>query len=131
MTIPQGIVDQYDSSQTTPAVRLVPAGFNVLAYTSGVAMVPNAALGLTWQLTVTDNVAFSITTPTNAKNGMRLSVKIKNTSGGAHGAGTFTGTFKPAAAVPAIANGSNRTFEFIFDGTNWVEDFRSAADVAN
>lgn len=100
-------------------------------------------LGLQGIVSVTDAVAFAFSPPTLggvalsavapflSMGGLILKLTIRNTSGGAHGAGTFNAIFKTAGAVPAIANGSSRSFEFAWNGSNWVEQFRGAADVAN
>lgn len=104
----------------------------------GVAPVIDVGRGTQAILSVTDAVAFVFGVPLfnggampAALNGIELLLVIRNTSGGAHGAGTFNAIFKTAGAVPAIANGSSRSFLFVWNGTNWVESFRSAADVAN
>ena len=105
----------------------------ILVYGPNIAI--DASLSDDFQVSITDGVAFNINAPTNpppAGQGQSLRIKFKNTSGGAHGAGTFNAIFKTAAAgFAAIATGFSRTYEFEWDGTNWVEAFRSAADVAN
>lgn len=100
----------------------------------GVAPVIDASLGNEFVVTVTDAVAFVFAAPTNppaAGLDQIIELTIRNTSGAAHGAGTFNAVFKTSAAVPAIATANSRTFAFRWNGTNWVESFRSAADVAN
>lgn len=99
--------------------------------------------GLFGIVSVTDNVAFAIAAPTlggvalsavapfTSMQGLAIVLRIRNTSGGAHGAGTFNAIFKTAGAVPAIATGNSRCFAFAWDGSNFVETFRSAADIAN
>lgn len=102
--------------------------------TYGVAPIINAALGNDFVVTVTDAVAFVFGVPTNPPPtgfDQVIRLTIRNTSGGAHGAGTFNAIFKTSAAVPAIATANSRTFAFRWDGTNWVEIWRTAADVAN
>lgn len=94
----------------------------------------DVSLGNHFQVTVTDGVAFAIGAPTNTPptgKAQLIFITIRNGSGGAHGAGTFNAIFKTSGAVPAIANGNSRTFAFRWNGTNWVEVFRTAADVAN
>lgn len=94
----------------------------------------NAALGNDFIITITDAVAFVVAAPTNTPpTGYSQVIRItfRNTSGGAHGAGTFNAVFKTSGNVPAIATGNSRTIAFRWDGTNWVEIFRTAADVAN
>jgi hypothetical protein len=101
----------------------------------GAAIAIDASVGNNFQVSITDGVAFVVSAPTNPPETGRsqlMSIKFKNTSGGAHGAGTWNAIFKTQAAVfPAIATGFSRTVQFIWDGTNWVEVGRSAADVAN
>jgi len=109
--------------------------------TYSAAPVPDLGVANSQVLTVTDAVAFVIGAPlfcglamsaTNPPQaGMIWYLTIRNTSGGAHGAGTFNAVFKTSAAVPAIATANSRTFAFRWDGTNHVEIFRTAADVAN
>lgn len=89
-------------------------------------------------MTITDAVAFVLGAPVlngaavpAELAGLTLMITLRNTSGGAHGAGTFNAVFKTAGAVPAIATGNSRAFFFVWNGTNWVEKYRTAADVAN
>lgn len=94
-------------------------------------------------VSVTDNVAFVIAAPTlngtalsavapfTSMQGLSIILTIRNTSGGAHGAGTWNAIFKTSGNVPAIATGNSRSFCFIWNGSNFIEMFRTAADVAN
>lgn len=111
---------------------------NALTYGPTIAL--NMALGNEFTVTVTDAVAFVFGLPTFNLIALSatvpgfdqlLRIRIRNASGGAHGAGTFNAVFKTAGAVPAIADGFSRVFEFRWNGTNLVETFRSAADIAN
>lgn len=102
--------------------------------TYGPSIAIDASLGNEFVVTVTDAVAFAFAAPTNTPPSgfdQVITITIRNTSGGAHGAGTFNAVFKTSAAVPAIATGFSRSFVFRWNGTNWVEVVRSAADVAN
>lgn len=102
--------------------------------TYGAAIAIDASLGNDFVVTVTDAVAFAFSAPTNTPPtgfSQQINITVRNGSGGAHGAGTFNAVFKTSAAVPAIADTKSRTFSFVWDGTNWVEVFRTAADVAN
>ena len=110
-----------------------PMGGPVTTLAYSAAPVMNASLSNAFVMTVSDGVAFVIGAPINPPPGvgMRLALTIRNASGGAHGAGTWNAIFKTSGNVPAIANGFSRTFEFQWNGTNWVEVFRTAADVAN
>ena len=81
-------------------------------------------------LTVTDGVAFTIAAPSNPVTGNCITYTIRNTSGGAMGAITWNAVFKMAAfTTPATAN--QRSIRFVYDGTNWIELFKTAADVPN
>lgn len=103
-----------------------------VAYGPSVAI--DASLGNDFVVTVTDAVAFVIAAPTNPPytgQSQTITLTIRNAAGVAHGAGTFNAIFKTAGAVPAIATGFSRSFQFKWNGTNWVETFRSAANVAN
>ena len=105
-----------------------------IPYTSGVAMTFDASQGNSFVLTVTDNVAYTIGAPTNPPfTGMsqRILLTIRNTAGVALGAATFNAIFKLGAAWTNPANTLSRSIEFRWNGTNWVEYSRTAADVAN
>jgi hypothetical protein len=94
----------------------------------------DASLGNDFVLPLTTNVAFILGNPTNppAASSQLIRITVKNTSGGAHGAGTFDTLYKVSATpMAAIANTKNRTLQFRWDGTNWVEMVLTAADVAN
>ena len=101
------------------------------AVTYSASMTPNQRNGQTHTVTITDANAFTINNPTNSVDGDVVRIVLSNTSGGAHGAITWGAGYKMAGALAAIATGFNRTVEFVYNGTNWVESFRSAADVAN
>lgn len=108
---------------------------NVLqTLTYSAAPVIDASLGSNFVMTISDAVAFVFGAPTNTPPtgfSQIITIQIRNGSGGAHGAGTFNAVFKTSAAVPAIADTKNRTFAFQWNGTNWVEIWRTAADVSN
>lgn len=100
----------------------------VLVYGTTVGTDTNAAS--VFSLTVTDGVAFAMSAPTNPATGKVIIYTIRNTSGGAVGAITWNAVFKMAAfTTPATAN--NRSIAFVYDGTNWVELYKTAADVGN
>lgn len=83
-------------------------------------------------VTVTDAVAFVFNNPAGSlAPGALVLLTIRNTSGGAHGAGTFGTNYRVSAAVPAIATGNSRTIAFVWNGAILVEVFRTAADVPN
>jgi len=102
--------------------------------TYGAAIALDASLGNEFVVTITDGVAFVLSNPTNpppSGQDQVIMVTFKNASGGAHGAGTFDTLYKTSAALAAIADTKNRTIAFRWDGTNWVEIWRTAADVSN
>lgn len=102
--------------------------------TYGPTIALDASLGNEFVVTITDAVAFVLSNPTNpppSGQDQIIVVTFKNSSGGAHGAGTFGTLYKTSAALAAIADGKNRSIAFRWDGTNWVELYRTAADVAN
>lgn len=106
----------------------------VITVTYSAAPVINAALGNFFVMTITDAVAIVVAAPTNPPSGTGQMIwfTVKNGSGGAHGALTWNAVFKTqATAFSAVANGFSRTVCFRWDGTNWVEMMRTAADVAN
>lgn len=103
--------------------------------TYGPSIAVDASLGNLFVVTITDAVAFVTAAPTNPPAGSAaqvITITYRNASGGAHGAGTFNAVFKTVATpFPAIANGFSRSITFRWNGTNWVELYRTAADVAN
>jgi hypothetical protein len=81
-------------------------------------------------VTVTDAVAFVFANPTGSLSpGALVVLLIRNTSGGAHGAGTFGTNYRVAAAVPAIATANSRAILFEWTGALMVELVRGATDV--
>jgi hypothetical protein len=101
-----------------------------VAPTYGVSVAIDASLGNEYVVTATDGVAFTVANPTNATTGQRISIRIRNTSGGVLGAVTWDTLYKLAAwTSPATAN--SRAIDFQYDGTNWVEVSRTPADVPN
>ncbi len=104
----------------------------ILTYST--SMTPNAAYGNQVDVVITDGVAFAVNAPSNAVDGQELNFTFFNTSGGAHGTGTFNAVYKmqsAATTLPAIATGSNRSIRFKFRTNAWHEISRTAADVPN
>lgn len=98
-----------------------------LTYSASIAV--NAALGNMFLVSATNGTAFDFT-HTGSSSGQIFSITIKNTSGGAHGAITFTG-FGLGTASPTIANGKNQTLTFANIGGNVYEIARCPGDVTN
>jgi hypothetical protein len=104
------------------------AAYAPLTYSASISI--DASQGTEFVITATNNTNFAINAPTNPTTGQRITVRIKNTSGGALGTVTWNAVFKMAAwTSPATAN--NRAIDFSYDGTNWLEAVRTAADVPN
>lgn len=103
--------------------------------TYSAAPVIDASLGNDFVMTITDGNAIVVAAPTNPPPTgfcQDISFTVRNGSGGAHGALTWNAVFKTqATAFSAVANGQSRTVFFRWNGTNWVELVRTAADVAN
>jgi hypothetical protein len=96
----------------------------------GLTVAIDASLGNFGELVATNGTAFTISNPTNGRNGQALTITISNTSGGALGVITWGVNYKMSAwTSPATAN--NRSITFVYDGTNWNERSRTAADVPN
>lgn len=107
----------------------------LVTVTYSAAPVIDASLGNFFVMTITNATALVVAAPTNppaAGISQMIWFTVRNASGGAHGALTWNAVFKTqATAFSAVANGSSRTVCFRWDGTNWVEMVRTAADVAN
>lgn len=107
----------------------------LITVTYSAAPVIDASLGNDFVMTITNNTALVVAAPINppaAGQCQDISFTIRNASGGAHGALTWNAIFKTqATAFSAVANGFSRTVFFRWNGTNWVELVRTAADVAN
>lgn len=102
--------------------------------TFGAAITINTSseTGSLWQrITANAATAPTIGAPSTTVSGQRLTITIRNASGGAMGATTFNAIYRLGAAWTNPANGFSRTIEFMCDGTNYVEIGRTAADVAN
>ena len=100
-----------------------------LAYSAAIST--DASLGSNCTVTATNATPFTISNPTNPSVGELLEYTIRNNSGGALGALTFGALFKIGAAWVQPATSFNRAILFRWNGTNWVEKYRSAADISN
>lgn len=101
----------------------------VATITYSASMTPNALMGNFQRITVTNGTAMTINAPSNPKNGQELTFDILNSSGGAMGAITWNAVFKLAGAFTNPASTKRRTIRYYYDGTNWVEINRAAADI--
>jgi hypothetical protein len=101
-----------------------------IAVTYSSSMTIDASTGNEQVITATNATAFTINAPTNPATGQYLEITIRNTSGGALGVATWNAAFKMTAWTQP-ANAFSRTIIFRYNGTNWVEKGRTAADVPN
>ena len=99
----------------------------VLTYGTTIAI--DAGKGQCQKVTATDTVGYTISNPTNAVNGSELIFDIKNGSGGSMGTITWGNLYLLAGAFTNPADTKRRTITFYYDGTNWVEVNRAAADI--
>lgn len=113
----------------TPATKIA-QGIFTLTYASTVNT--SVATASYFKLTVTNSTAFTIAVPSNTVPGQQITYDILNSSGGAMGAITWSaaaGGFKLAGTFVNPANTKRRTISFRYDGTNWIEIGRAAADI--
>ena len=98
-------------------------------YADGATVTFDAELGNWHTVAMTTGAAFIIEAPINPSDGQRITITIKNTSGGALGAATWNSVFKMASWTnPAI--GFERSIDFRFDGVNWRQ-IGTTVDVPN
>lgn len=100
-----------------------------VALTYSASITPDASAGKRQKITATNTTAYTINAPTNAYRGAELTFDILNSSGGSMGAITWNAVFKLAGAFTNPADTKRRTITFYYDGTNWVELNRAAADI--
>lgn len=106
----------------------------VFAVTYSTSMTIDTTKGNIASITATNNTAFTINAPTNPSGvsgeTQKLTITIRNTSGGALGAATWNALFKMSTWTQP-ANGFSRSITFYFDGANWIEMNRTTADIPN
>lgn len=107
--------------------NLSPAGQIASAVTDTIS--PDTSLGGFQKCTISDASAVTINAPLHATAGQELVFDILNSSGSAMGTITWNAVFKLAGSFTNPANGKRRTITFYYDGTNWVELCRAAADI--
>lgn len=81
-------------------------------------------------VTANTTSAFAFTEPTNMRYGQVIDITIRNTSGSALGTITWPTSFKYSTWT-SPATGNSRTIGLRWNGTNWVEIHRTAADIPN
>lgn len=101
-----------------------------ITVTYSASMTIDARTGNEQVITATNGTAFTINQPSNPNAGQYLEITIRNTSGGALGTATWAAVFKMTTWTQP-ATGFSRTIIFRYNGTNWVEKGRTAADVPN
>lgn len=122
------ISSSYNGKSYAALVGNLSTGY--IAETYSTSITPNLRFGNIQAITATNTTAFTINAPTNATPGCELTLCIKNASGGVHGNITWNAVFKVATWTKP-ATGYNRSIRFFYDGTNWIEVWRSANDVPN
>ena len=83
-----------------------------------------------FQINVQTNAALTYNAPTGMYVGQTLRITVKNGSGVAMGTITWNAAFKMSAWTNP-ANGQNRTIQFAYDGTNWIQTVAPSVDVPN
>lgn len=118
-----GAVDGATYTMTYSASMTIPADYAndfVITATNGTAFAINAPV----------YTAPSITGISGVVSNQKITVTIKNSSGGALGTATWNAVFKMASWTQP-ADGYSRSITFRWNGTNWVEIGRTTADVPN
>jgi hypothetical protein len=102
--------------------------------TYGVTVPIVADSGNEFEIVATDGTGFTVNNPSytwwSMGAGQRITLRIKNASGGALGAITWGNTYKMSAWT-SPANGYSRSIDFQDNGTNWVEVSRTPSDIPN
>lgn len=103
----------------------------VLSY--GPTINTDASLGSNFILTVTNTSAFAFAAPSNPVPGAVINYTVRNAAGSNLGTVTWDPVFKVPTVPPSWKppNGSNRSLQFVFDGTNWVQRYAGTEDVPN
>jgi hypothetical protein len=103
---------------------------HITTVTYSASMTLDAAEGNIFIITATDGNAFTINAPSNPVIGQRISITIKNSSSGALGSATWNAAFKMSTWTnPADTN--QRSIEFYYDNTNWIQVNPAGVDVPN
>lgn len=101
-------------------------------------MTPGASGTLTTDANLSEHYLYNLTGAgpytmaiSGGFDGQRLSIHVRNTSGGAVTINAGSGTKLAGGAWPTPATGTGRIVQFINYGGAWYETYRSAADVPN
>lgn len=122
-------VTEYALASSATSQKVGPVGITSVTVSGSTTVATDAANATYRKVTVTTTSAFTMGAPINPHVCARVTYDFVNSSGGAMGAITWNAVFKLAGALTNPASGSRRMITFIFDGTNWVETGRSAADI--
>jgi hypothetical protein len=114
--------------QNPSATQLASIGRFVVPYSA--SMTFSAQYWDKFVITATNATAFTINAPTSPMLGKKISVMVRNSSGGALGAVTWNGVFK-LSAWSQPANGNSRSIDFTYDGANWVQSGQTGVDIPN
>jgi hypothetical protein len=99
--------------------------------TYAATMTFDVLVGKWFSITATSNANRTIAAPTHVSAlGTPLTVTVRNVGGGTLGTWTWNAVFK-MNTFDKPADGFSRTYKFLWDGTNWIETGRTAADIPN
>jgi len=102
---------------------------NVVAVSQPGTLTPNCGFADQYIVTMSTGNAMGVAAPLNGYSKL-LTITLKNTSGGALGSIVWNAIYK-LAAWTSPATGFSRSITFCYDGSNWIEISRTAADVPN
>jgi hypothetical protein len=112
----------------TPEPAFAEKRYTGVVYSS--SMTFSSLLGTLYIITATNGTAFTINNPTAASSNLRITIQIRNNSGGALGTLTWGSAFKLGAWTQP-ANQTSRSITFVYNNgtSSWEEVSRTAADV--
>lgn len=109
-----------------------PVATTRVVVTYSASMTLDASTGNEFDITISNTTAYAVNAPTNPSEGQIIVIMLRNTSGGVVGTGTWNSVFKLYNGGGfAPQNGGSLSFALRYDGTNWVELWRSANSVPN
>ena len=104
----------------------------ITALTFGAAVPVSVLASTDLFINLTTNAAFQFNNATGPSVPALVVLRISNTAGVPHGAGTFDTKWKVAGNVTAIATGQQRVYLFLWNGVDtMIEIVRGAADIPN
>ena len=122
LTVSNGTA-QYGKAQLSSQMSL-----KRVSTTYGTSIAIDASLGNEFDITVTDGTAFTIANPTSPLDGQRITITLRNTSGGAMGTVTWDTLYKLSAWI-SPATSYSRSIDFKYNGAAWIETSRTTADI--